>query len=95
MEGIIWYFVATVFTAGFALAIGTLATASAQGRALAQAMDGIARQPEAAGSIRGTLIIGLAFIEALTIYVLLIALILIFVNPYGEKLLALVSGAKP
>jgi F-type H+-transporting ATPase subunit c len=53
----------------------------AQAKAIRAALDGIARQPEAAGKISGPLLIGLGFIESLAIYVLVIALILIFANP--------------
>jgi F-type H+-transporting ATPase subunit c len=54
----------------------------AQGKAIAAALEGIARQPSAAGRIQTTMIIGLAMIESLAIYVLLIALILFFANPF-------------
>lgn len=60
------------------LALGMAAVASAfgLGRAVSAAMDAIARQPEAAGQIQTTMIIGCALIEALTIYVLVIAFVL-------------------
>ncbi|HHZ16118.1 MAG TPA: ATP synthase F0 subunit C [Clostridia bacterium] len=63
--------------AGLAVAIATLGPALAQGNAASRAMEAIARQPEAAGEIRTTLLISLAFMEALTIYGLLIALMLV------------------
>lgn len=63
--------------AGLAVAIATICPALAQGNAASKAMDAIARQPEAAGEIRTTLLISLAFMEALTIYGLLIALMLL------------------
>jgi F-type H+-transporting ATPase subunit c len=62
--------------AGLAVAISTLCPALAQGNAASKAMEAIARQPEAAGEIRTTLLISLAFMEALTIYGLLIAFLL-------------------
>ena len=46
------------------------------------AMEAIARQPEAEGKIRGTLLLSLAFMEALTIYGLVVALSLLFANPF-------------
>ena len=79
-----FYFGMTVLAAGLGIAIGTLATGLAQGNAVAKAVEGIARQPEAAGTIQTVMIIGLAFIESLTIYVLLISLILLFVNPFEK-----------
>ena len=63
--------------AALCVAIATIAPALAQGHATAKAMEGISRQPEAAGDIRSTLIVALAFMEALTIYGLLIAFMLI------------------
>jgi F-type H+-transporting ATPase subunit c len=83
-QGTNWYFVFTVITAGFAMAAASAASAFAQGKALTAAMDGIARQPGAAGRIQTALIIGLAFIESLAIYVLLIAFILLFANPFAK-----------
>ena len=59
-----------------ALAIAVFGCALAQGNAISKALEGIARQPEAGGRLRTVMIIGLAFIESLTIYVLVIALIL-------------------
>ncbi|HHW41909.1 MAG TPA: ATP synthase F0 subunit C [Syntrophomonadaceae bacterium] len=59
------------------MGIATVGPAVGQGNAAAKAMEGIARQPEAAGELRTTLIIALAFMEALTIYGLLIAFMLL------------------
>ena len=56
-----------------AIAIATIGPGLGQGMAAAKAIDAIARQPEAAGDIRTSLILSLAFMEALTIYGLLIA----------------------
>jgi F-type H+-transporting ATPase subunit c len=71
----------SIITAGFALAFAAGLAALAQGRAVASASEAIARNPGAAGDIRGALLIGLVLIESLAIYVLLIALILFFVRP--------------
>jgi len=54
------------------------------GRIGGSAMDAIARQPEAEGKIRGTLLLSLAFMEALTIYGLVVALALLFANPFAD-----------
>ena len=72
----------SIITAGFALAFAAGLAALAQGRAVSAAAEGIARNPTAAGDIRGSLLLGLVLIESLAIYVLLIALILFFVNPF-------------
>jgi F-type H+-transporting ATPase subunit c len=61
---------------GLALGIGIAAFGGAmgQGRAISGAVDAVARQPEAGGRIQGMMIIGLALIETLVIYTLLICL---------------------
>lgn len=76
------YFAASVIAAGFGIAAATWLTSLGQGNAIAKAVEGIARQPEAAAKIQTVLIIGLAFIESLVIYALLISLILLFLNPF-------------
>lgn len=63
--------------AALSIAVSTIFPALGQGKTAAAAMEGIARQPEAAGQIRSTLIIAMALMEALTIYGLLIAFMLV------------------
>ena len=63
--------------AAIAIAVSTMFPALGQGLASKAAMESIARQPDAAGNIRSTLIIALALMEALTIYGLLIAFMLV------------------
>jgi F-type H+-transporting ATPase subunit c len=60
----------------FAVAIAAFGSALGLARAVSSAMEAIGRQPEAAGRIQTAMIIGCAFIEALTIYALLIVLLL-------------------
>jgi F-type H+-transporting ATPase subunit c len=59
------------------MGLATIGPGIGQGTAAAKALEGIARQPEVAGELRTTMIIALAFMEALTIYGLLVAFILI------------------
>jgi F-type H+-transporting ATPase subunit c len=73
----------SILTGGFAMAFAAAFAALAQGRAISAALDGIARQPSAAPRIQVAMIIGLALIESLAIYVLLITLIIFFVKPFG------------
>ena len=63
-------------TVPLSLGLAALASAFGLGRAVSAAMDAIARQPEAGGQIQTAMIIGCALIEALTIYVLVIAFVL-------------------
>ena len=70
-----------VIAAGFGIGIAAAGTGVAQGIAIKGAMDGIARNPEAGGKLTTTMIIGLALIESLCIYALVVAMILLFVVP--------------
>jgi F-type H+-transporting ATPase subunit c len=70
--------------AGLSVAIGSIGTALGQGRAIDSALDAIARQPDASDRISRTLFVGLAMIESLAIYCLVVALILLFANPFGR-----------
>ena len=63
--------------AALVLAVIGTATVISQGKTATKAMDSIARQPEAAGDIRGALVISLALMEALTIYAMLVAFMLV------------------
>ena len=74
------YLVALVLAIGFGVPVAVLSGAISQGKAAAAALESIARQPEASGKIQTAMIIGLALIESLVIYALLIALILLFVG---------------
>ena len=78
---------ASTVIAAIAIALGTMLPAIAMGRAIASALDALARQPEAEKSITRTLFIGLAMIESLAIYCLVIALIIMFRNRLLEYFL--------
>jgi F-type H+-transporting ATPase subunit c len=64
--------------AGFGVAIAAFGGALAQSRSIVSALDGIARNPGASGKIVTPMIIGLAMIESLVIYSLVVSLLLIF-----------------
>lgn len=72
----------SILGAALAVSFGAIGPALAEGRAVAAAMEAIARQPEAAGTISRTLFVGLAMIETMAIYCLVIALLLLFANPF-------------
>jgi len=78
---------ASTVAAVLAIAVGVMMPAIAMGRAIGQALEALSRQPEAERSIMRTLFIGLAMIESLAIYVLVIVLIVLFRNPLLEYLL--------
>ena len=67
--------------AGLSVGVAALGCGIGMGTAIGGACSGIARNPEASGKITVTMIIGLALVESLTIYGLVISLILLFANP--------------
>ncbi|RAH99978.1 ATP synthase F0 subunit C [Acuticoccus sediminis] len=77
-----WVEIASIIAAGIAVSAGAIGPALGEGRSVAAAMDAIARQPEAAGTISRTLFVGLAMIETTAIYCLVVALLLLFANPF-------------
>jgi len=87
MDKMTWFILLSTGGALLAIAVGVIFPAIAMGRAITQALDALARQPEAEKSITRTLFIGLAMIESLAIYVLVIVLIVLFRNPLLEYLL--------
>lgn len=77
---------------GLGLAIAAFGSATAQGKAIASAVDSIGRQPEAAGQIQTAMMIGLAFVEALTIYSLLFVFLLMGRMPSPEAVLEMIRA---
>jgi len=64
------------------IGIAALGTGIGMGLGIGRAVEGIARNPEASGKIMTTMIVGLALIESLAIYTLVVVMILLFVNPF-------------
>ena len=87
MKDMSWLVLVSTAAAAIAIALGAMLPALAMGRAIAQALDSLARQPEAERAITRTLFIGLAMIESLAIYVLVVVLIILFRNPLLEYML--------
>lgn len=83
------FFVASATAAGFGIAIAAFGCGIAQGLGLKSAVEGIARNPESSGKVTTTLIIGLALIESLCIYALVVSLILLFAHPQADAILKL------
>jgi F-type H+-transporting ATPase subunit c len=75
---------ASVIAAGLAVGLAAIGPGMGQGTAAGYAVEGIARQPEAEGKIRGALLLSFAFMESLTIYGLVVALALLFANPFAS-----------
>ncbi len=87
MEFFTWCMIA----AGFGMAIGAFGTGLGQGIAIKAAVEGVARNPAASGKILTTMMIGLAMIESLAIYVFVVAMIILFANPFADQVIQLLS----
>jgi len=77
------YFSMAALACGIGIGLAALGTGIGQGIGLAKAAEGVARNPGASGKITTILIIGLAMIESLCIYALVVALIILFMKPFG------------
>ncbi|HVP00777.1 MAG TPA: F0F1 ATP synthase subunit C [Bryobacteraceae bacterium] len=80
--------VASIAASALCMAIGSIGPAMGEAKAIAQALSAIAQQPDEAGTISRTLFIGLAMIESIAIYCFVIAIILIFANPFWNQVVA-------
>ena len=69
--------------AGLSVGLAAIGPGIGQGQAAAYAAEAIARQPDAEGKIRGLLLLSFAFMESLCIYGLVIALAILFANPFA------------
>jgi len=87
MSDMSWFILGSTVAALIGIALGVLGPAIAMGRAISSALEAMARQPELERSIMRTLFIGLAMIESLAIYVLVVVLIVLFRNPLLEYIL--------
>lgn len=72
----------SIFTAGLTVSFGALGPALGEGRAASSALNAIAQQPDAASTLSRTLFVSLAMIESTAIYCFVVAMILIFANPF-------------
>jgi len=75
----------TIIGSTVGIVLGALTPAIVEGRAVLKALEGMTRQPEAAGDLRTTLLISMALLESTAIYVLLVILVLIFANPVIDR----------
>ncbi len=82
------FFSYAVMAAGFGIGIAAFGTGIGQGLAIQKSVEGIARNPEASGKITVTMLIGLAMIESLCIYALVVALIILYAYPMAKPIAA-------
>ena len=88
MDGVALIGMASIITAGITIAIGSIAPALGEGRAVAQALSSIAQQPDETSTITRTLFVRLAMIESTAIYCFVVSMILIFANPFWDYVIA-------
>jgi F-type H+-transporting ATPase subunit c len=86
------YLAVLAFGTALGLPIAVIFASTAQARATSTALEGIARQPEAAPRIQTAMIIGLALIESLVIYSLLIFFLLMGKLPEGQMLQSMIEA---
>jgi len=83
-----------MIAAGFGMAIGSFGTGLGQGLAVKSAVEGVARNPGASGKIMTIMLIGLAMIESLAIYVFVVAMIILFANPFTAQVMQLAAAGR-
>lgn len=79
---------ASIVMAALCMAIGAIAPALGEAKAIAQALAAMAQQPDESATISRTLLIGLAMLESIAIYCFVISIILIFANPFWNHMIA-------
>jgi F-type H+-transporting ATPase subunit c len=84
--------IVSIASAALAIAIGSIGPALGEARAVAQALQAIAQQPDEANTISRTLFVGLAMIESTAIYCFVVSMILIFANPFWNHLVQAGGG---
>lgn len=77
------YYSIAVLGCGLGIGLAALGTGIGMGSGLGKACEGVARNPGVSGKIMTTLIVGLAMIESLCIYALVVVLIVLYANPFG------------
>ena len=82
----------SIIIAGVTIAVGSVGPALGEGRALSQALNAIAQQPDESNTITRTLFVGFAMVESTAIYCFVISLILIFANPFWDYVIQLGGG---
>ena len=92
MDSLTLIAIVSIITSGLTIAIGGIGPALGEGRAVATALSALAQQPDASSTITRTLFVGLAMIESVAIYCFVVAMILIFANPFWNYAIAKAAG---
>ncbi|MDD4929176.1 MAG: F0F1 ATP synthase subunit C [Gallionella sp.] len=92
MDSITIIAVASIVTAGLTISIGVIGPALGEGRAVATALTSLAQQPDASATITRTLFVGLAMIESTAIYCFVVSMIILFANPFWNRVIEQAAG---
>lgn len=92
MDSLTLIAIVSIITSGLTMAIGGIGPALGEGRAVATALSALAQQPDASSTITRTLFVGLAMIESAAIYCFVVAMILIFANPFWNYAIEKAAG---
>lgn len=82
----------SIIIAGLTIAIGGIGPALGQGKSIAAALSALAQQPDASATITRTLFVGLAMVESVAIYCFVVAMIVLFANPFWNYTVAQING---
>ena len=82
----------SIIVSGLTMAVGSIAPALGEARALSQALTSIAQQPDETNAITRTLFVGMAMVESTAIYCFVVSMILIFANPFWEYVVSKAGG---
>ncbi|GAB2784274.1 F0F1 ATP synthase subunit C [Rhabdobacter roseus] len=88
MDNVTLIAIISIATAGLTISIGSIGPALGQGKAVASALASLAQQPDAAPTITRTLFVGLAMVESTAIYCFVVAMIIIFANPFWNYIIS-------
>jgi len=92
MDNVAWIGAASVLMAGLTITIGSIGSALAEGQAVSQGLDALARQPDATGPLTRTLFVGLAMMESPAIFAFVVSMLIIFTNPFWNYAITHVGG---
>ena len=87
MDSMTYIAIFSIATAGITTSFGCMGPAFAEGKAVATALNALAQQPDASATITRTLFVGLAMIESTAIYCFVVAMIVIFANPFWNHII--------
>ncbi|MEZ7893531.1 MAG: F0F1 ATP synthase subunit C [Candidatus Wallbacteria bacterium] len=88
MDNVTIVAVTSIITSGVTIVVGCFVPAVAEGKAIVTALTSMAQQPDATPAITRSLFVGLAMIESMAIYCFVVAIILIFANPFWNHIIA-------